>query len=37
LHGMSLDYGTRTNSFKAISLLNFLTHVVEPTPKAISA
>jgi len=30
LHGASLDFGTKINAFKAISLLNFLATVVQP-------
>ena len=29
LHGESLDYGNKTNSLKAISLLNYVAHVLE--------
>lgn len=28
LHGESLDYGTKTNSLKAISLINYVSHVL---------
>lgn len=30
LHGESLDYGSKTNSFKAISLINYVAHVLPP-------
>lgn len=30
LHGESLDYGTNTNSLKAISLINYVAHVLKP-------
>jgi len=30
MHGESLDYGTKTNSLKAISLLNYVAHVLSP-------
>jgi uncharacterized protein Yka (UPF0111/DUF47 family) len=29
LHGESLDYGTKTNSLKAISLINYVAHVLK--------
>lgn len=29
LHGESLDYGSKTNSLKAISLINYVAHVLE--------
>lgn len=29
LHGESLDYGTKTNSLKAISLINYVSHVLK--------
>lgn len=29
LHGESLDYGTEINSFKAVSLVNYVAHVLE--------
>jgi hypothetical protein len=33
MHGESLDYGNRTNSFKAVSLLNFVAHAARiPKP-----
>lgn len=35
LHGESLDYGTKTNSLKAISLINYVAHVL--TYKAVDA
>jgi hypothetical protein len=28
LHGESLNYGTRTNSLKAVSLINYVAHVL---------
>jgi hypothetical protein len=30
LHGESLDYGNKTNSLKAISLINYVAHVLTP-------
>jgi len=33
LHGESLDYGTKINSLKAISLINYITHVLEHVPE----
>lgn len=33
LHGESLDYGNKVNSLKAISLLNYVVHVLEITKK----
>jgi hypothetical protein len=30
LHGESLDYGSKTNSLKAISLINYVAHVLTP-------
>jgi|WetSurMetagenome_2_1015567.scaffolds.fasta_scaffold150801_2 hypothetical protein len=34
MHGESLDYGTKTNSLKAISLINFVAHVLAPEDEA---
>ena len=30
LHGESIDYGTKKNSLKTISLINYVTHLVVP-------
>jgi hypothetical protein len=35
MHGESLDYGTKTNSLKAISLINFVSHVLTPEDEDI--
>lgn len=32
LHGESLDYGTKTNSLKAISFINYMALVLQPEP-----
>ena len=34
LHGESLDYGSKINSLKAISLINYVTHVLEVEKKS---
>jgi hypothetical protein len=33
LHGEDLDYGNRKNGLKAISLLNYVAHVVSDAEK----